>query len=73
MEEGAKVAVRASILAIRDSDKLLTKMLKESTWVCICAIAVGCEEGTESAEGGGEAEGLFLCLEEPLDFKDYAS
>ena len=34
------------------------------------AIAVGCEEGTESAGGGGEAEGLLRCLEELFDFKD---
>ena len=34
------------------------------------AIAVGCEEGTESAVGGGEAEGLLRCLEELFGFKD---
>ena len=44
--------------------------LRESTWDCICAIADGCEEGTESAEGGGEAEGLLRCFEEFFDFKD---
>ena len=63
-------AVRASNLAKSDSDRELTNKLRESTWDCICAITDGCEEGTESAEGGGEAEGLLRCFEEPFDFKD---
>ena len=62
-------AVRASILAKRDSDRELTNKLRESTWDCIFAIADGCEEGIESAEGG-EAEGLLRCFEEPFDFND---
>ena len=63
-------AVRASNLANSDSDRELTNKLRESTWDCICVIADGCEEGTESPEGGGEAEGLLLCSEELFDFKD---
>ena len=70
MEEGAKEAVRASILAKSDSDKELTNKLRELTWDCICVIAAGCEEGIEEAEGGREAEGLLRCFEEPFDFKD---
>ena len=65
-----KEAVRASSLALRYSAKEFTMELRESTWVCIIASASGCEEGTESAGGGKEAEGLLLCLERSLDSKD---
>ena len=70
MEE-AKDDWRASILAKKDSDREFTKVLRESTRVCIWAIALGCESGIDSAGGGGgEAVGLSRSLEEPLDLRD---
>ena len=67
--DGAKDAWRASILANKDSERVLTKLLSVSTWVCILANAWGCKEGTETAGGGGETEGLGRCFEEPFRFQ----
>ena len=62
-----KEAVRASNLALRDSAKETTVTLRESTWDWISPRIEGCEEGLESAGGGG-AEGFNL--EESFGFND---